>query len=61
MWETVYGFAPAGWLVVKIICWLGLSALAAIAYRKRQQAGVLAWIAIILAATAVTMAYLKPF
>ena len=61
MWQTVYGFAPAGWLVVKFVCWLGLSALAGIAYRKREQAGALAWIAMILAVTAVAMVYLKPF
>ncbi len=61
MWQTVYGFAPAGWLVVKIICWLGLSALAGIAYRRREKAGGLAWIAILLAVTAVIMVYVKPF
>jgi ABC-type transport system involved in cytochrome c biogenesis permease subunit len=61
MWQAVYGFAPAGWLVVKIVCWLGLSALAAVAYRKRQQAGMLTWIALALAVTAVAMVYLKPF
>jgi uncharacterized membrane protein SirB2 len=61
MWQAVYGFAPAGWLVVKIVCWLGLAALAAIAYRQRERAGALAWIAIVLAVTAVAMVYLKPF
>ena len=61
MWQTIYGFAPAGWLVVKMICWLGLSALAGIAYRRRELAGVLAWVALVLAVTAVAMVYLKPF
>ena len=61
MWQTVYSFAPAGWIVVKIICWLGLSALAGIAYRRRAQAGLLAWIALGLVVVAVTMVYLKPF
>ena len=61
MWQTVYGFAPAGWLIVKIVCWLGLSALAGIAYRRRELAGVLAWVALILAVTAVAMVYVKPF
>jgi uncharacterized membrane protein SirB2 len=61
MWQTMYGFAPAGWLVVKILCWLGLAALAAIAYRRRTQARLLAWIAIGLAVVAVTMVYVKPF
>jgi len=61
MWQTVYNFAPAGWLVVKFVCWLGLSALSGIAYRRRAQAGVLAWIALTLVVIAVLMVYLKPF
>ena len=61
LWQTVYGFAPAGWLVVKMVCWLGLSALAGIAYRRRGLARVLAWVALILAVTAVAMVYVKPF
>jgi hypothetical protein len=61
MWQGIYDFAPAGWLVVKIGCWLGLSALAGMAYRKHGQADALAWLAIILVVTALVMAYLKPF
>ena len=61
MWQTVFGFAPAGWLFVKMVCWLGLSALAGIAYRRRELAGALAWVAMILAVTAVAMVYVKPF
>ena len=61
MWQTVFGFAPAGWLIVKIVCWLGLSALAGIAYRRRELVGALAWVAMILAVTAVAMVYVKPF
>lgn len=61
MWQTEYDFAPAGWLVVKFFCWLGLAGMSGIAYRKREKAGALAWIAIILAVTAVTMVYLRPF
>ncbi len=61
MWQTEYDFAPAGWLVVKFICWLCLAGISGIAYRKREQAGALAWIAIILAVIAVTMVYLRPF
>jgi hypothetical protein len=61
MWQGIYGFAPAGWLVVKIGCWLGLAALAGIAYRQRGQAGAFAWIAIILVVTALVMVYVKPF
>lgn len=61
MWQVQYNFAPAGWLVVKIVCWLGLSAISGIAYRRRAQAGLLAWLAILLAVIAVTMVYFKPF
>ncbi len=61
MWQGIYAFAPAGWIIVKIVCWLGLSALAGIAYRRRAQAGALAWIAIILGIIAVVMVYAKPF
>jgi len=61
MWQGIYQFAPAGWLIVKIICWLGLSALAGIAYRRREEAGLLAWIALVLAVIAVVMVYAKPF
>jgi hypothetical protein len=61
MWQAVYGFAPAGWLFVKIVCWLGLSALAGFGYRRRGKAKLLAWSAIIFAVTAIAMAYLKPF
>ena len=50
-----------GWLVVKIVCWLGLSALAGIGYRRRGAAGTLAVIAIALAFVAVVMVYTKPF
>lgn len=61
MWQGIYAFAPAGWLIVKIVCWLGLSALAGIAYRRREQAGMLAWVAIVLAVIALVMVYAKPF
>ncbi len=61
MWQGIYAFAPAGWQIVKIVCWLGLSALAGIAYRRREKAGVLSWIAIVLAVVALVMVYAKPF
>jgi chromate transport protein ChrA len=50
-----------GWLVVKVVCWLGLSALAGIGYRRRGKAGLLIAVALFLIVTAVTMVYLKPF
>lgn len=47
----------AGWLIVKIVCWLGLSALAGIGYRRRGAAGLLGVIAAALIVTALTMVY----
>ncbi len=38
-------FAP--WVIVKIVCWLGLSGLAGIGYRKRDKAGL--FMAVVLA------------
>ena len=48
------------WVVVKLVCWLGLSALAGLAYRRRERAGLLMGIAAVLALTAVAMVYFKP-
>lgn len=50
-----------GWFFVKLVCWLGLSALAGIGYRRRGAAGVLTGIAVALVVVAVLMVYLKPF
>jgi hypothetical protein len=54
-----YGFP--GWLIVKIICWLGLSALAGFGYRRRGAAGMLAGVALLFAFVAIVMVYTKPF
>ena len=50
-----------GWLIVKLVCWLGLAALTGLGYRRRGAAGALALIAIVLVFVAVVMVYLKPF
>lgn len=50
-----------GWLIVKIVCWLGLSALAGFGYRRRGAAGTLAVVALVFAVIAVVMVYTKPF
>lgn len=49
-----------GWMFVKMGAWLGLSALAGFGYRRRGAAGVLAIVAILLAAVAVYMVYKRP-
>lgn len=54
-----YGFP--GWLIVKLVCWLGLSALAGLGYRRRGAAGALSVVALALVVVAVVMVYTKPF
>ncbi len=61
MWQAQFGFAMLGWIIVKAFCWLGLSALTGMAYRKRDKAGMLMTIAALLVIVAVTMVYVKPF
>ncbi len=50
-----------GWVLVKVACWLGLSALAGIAFRKPEARGALTAIAIFLIALATYMVYDRPF
>jgi hypothetical protein len=50
-----------GWIIVKIVCWLGLSAIAGMAYKRRAQANTLMLVTLALAITSVVMVYLKPF
>jgi hypothetical protein len=50
-----------GWAIVKLVCWLGLSMIAGIAYRRRAQADTFMMIALVLAITAVAMVYVRPF
>ena len=57
MWQAKYGMAMMGWIAVKFVCWLGLAALSAFGYRRREQAGALMLIAVILLTLAVSMVY----
>jgi uncharacterized membrane protein SirB2 len=50
-----------GWVIVKLVCWLGLSALGGIGYRRRGAIGALKGTAFGLAAAAVFMVYARPF
>lgn len=61
MWQGMYGFAAHGWVIVKLACWLGLSALTGVAYRKREQVGVLTVVVLGLALVALIMVYHRPF
>ncbi len=54
-----YGFP--GWAIVKLVCWLGLSALAGIGFRNRNQAGLFMTIIFAIVAIAVITIYVRPF
>ncbi len=60
MWQALYGFA-GGWAIVKLVCWLGLSAFTGLAYRKRERASLWIILSIVLAFVALVMAYVRPF
>lgn len=54
-------FAAQGWLVVKLVCWLGVSAFAGLAYRRREKAALWIGLALALALTAIAMVRVRPF
>ncbi len=60
LWQGLYGFAFLGWIVVKIVCWVGLAALVGVAYRRRERARLIVTAALLLALVALLMVYLKP-
>lgn len=60
LWQGVYQFAGY-WPVAKIVCWLGLSALVGIAFRRRGAAGLLRVLTLALAAVALYLVYFRPF
>ena len=60
LWQGLYQFSGGG-VIVKLVCWLGLSALTGIAYRRRGIAGMLGAITIALATVALYMVYFRPF
>lgn len=49
------------WIIIKLLCWLGLSAMAGIAFRRPGQVGNLSRISIGLIVIALLMVYLRPF
>jgi uncharacterized membrane protein SirB2 len=50
----------AGWMIVKLVCWLGFMALSGLAYRKAHLRGLLSFLGLVLILIALTMVYLKP-
>lgn len=55
------GFAENPWLWVKIACWLALSGVAGMAYKKPEKAGAYTAMAMISIVIAVVMVYTRPF
>ena len=60
VWQGMFNFALMGWIVVKILCWLGISGLTGMAYRRRDKAAVLMTVILLLAVVALVMVYWKP-
>jgi len=50
-----------GWVIVKLFCWLGFTALAGLVYRKAQLRDRFSFIGLGLLLLALVMVYLKPF
>jgi hypothetical protein len=61
MWQALFSFKMAGWILIKLLCWLALSGIGGMAYRKREMAGTLMVVTLGLAIVAVVMAFVRPF
>ncbi len=51
----------SGWVIVKLVCWLGLTALAGMVYRRPHLRSTLALVALFLTLTALVMVYIVRF
>lgn len=51
----------SGWVIVKLVCWLGLGSLAGVVYRKAQLRDLLSFISFSLILVALYMVYFRPF
>jgi uncharacterized membrane protein SirB2 len=51
----------SGWVIVKLFCWLGLSAMSGIVYRKAHLRGFLSLVSLTLLLVAVVMVLFRPF
>ena len=61
MISVVYQNHFLGWMIVKMVCWLGLAALGGMVYRRPQKAPLFLGITTVLILVAVVMVYFKPF
>ncbi|TVR49557.1 MAG: hypothetical protein EA425_11930 [Puniceicoccaceae bacterium] len=59
--SVIYGNNFTGWMIVKIVLWVILSALAGLAFRLPGRGKLLGWTATAVLILAVLMVYLKPF
>lgn len=50
-----------GWVIVKLVCWLGLTALSGMAFRRVENRGTYSVVALVLITTALFMVYKRPF
>jgi uncharacterized membrane protein SirB2 len=57
----LHGNQFSGWVIVKLVCWLGLSALAGLVYRRPEWRRALAWVATSLILLALVMVYIVRF
>lgn len=60
MWQALYEFA-GGWAIVKLVCWLALSAFTGIAFRRREKSGLWIQLSVVLGLVALVMVYVRPF
>jgi len=51
----------AGWVIVKLVAWLGVAALSGMAFKHPNKVGTYGLIATVLGAAAVYAVYFKPF
>lgn len=51
----------SGWVVVKLVCWLGLGSIAGVVYRKAHLRGRLSLVAFTLILVALVMVFFRPF
>ncbi len=49
------------WIWIKVFCWLWLSAIGGIAYRRRNESRQWLLITVVILVTALVMVYVKPF
>jgi hypothetical protein len=59
--SKLYNNQFAAWMIVKLVAWLGISALAGLGFRRRGSVGIFAAVAIVLTFAAVLAVYVKPF